>query len=57
MLHVPKGRVGRVRVAHEVKLLAAKAHPGNFAAAAQDLIDILIQRYLLGSVRIDCYII
>jgi hypothetical protein len=47
----------RVHVAHEFKLLAAKAHPGNLAAATKELIDIVIERYLLGSVRIDCYII
>jgi hypothetical protein len=46
-----------VHVAHEVKQPAAKAYPGDLAAALQDLIDIVIERYLLGSVRIYWYII
>jgi hypothetical protein len=53
----PKGRVWCVHVAHEVKLLAAKAYPGDLVAVVQDLIDIVIERYLLGSVRIYWYII
>jgi hypothetical protein len=36
-----------VHVANEVKQLAAKAYPGDLAAALQDLIDIVIERYLL----------
>jgi flagella basal body P-ring formation protein FlgA len=51
--------VGCALVAHEVKvkLLAVKAYPGNLAPAVQELIDIVIQRYLLRSVRLDWYIV
>jgi hypothetical protein len=42
--------VGSALVAHEVKLLALKAYLGNLTAAVQELDDIVIQRYLLGSV-------
>jgi hypothetical protein len=49
--------VGCSLVAHEVKLLAIKAYPGNLAAAVQELANIFIQRYLLGIVRLDWYIV
>jgi hypothetical protein len=39
-----------IHVAHEVKLLAVKAHSDDLAAAIQELIDIVIQRYILGTV-------
>jgi hypothetical protein len=35
---------------HEVKLLAAIAHLGDLDAATQQLVDIVIQRYLFGSI-------
>jgi hypothetical protein len=41
---------GGVHVIHEVKLLATMAHPGNLDAAIQKLIDMVIQRYLFGSI-------
>jgi hypothetical protein len=56
-LLVPQGQAWFVHVAHEVKVPFAKAHPGYLSRAVQDLIDIVIQRYLLGSVRIDWYTI
>jgi hypothetical protein len=49
--------VGCIHVAHEVKPLAAKAHPGDLAAVVQELVDLVIQRYFLDSIRIDWYIV
>jgi hypothetical protein len=42
--------VGGVHVAHEVNLLAAMAHPGNLDAAIQELVGIVIQWHLGGSI-------
>jgi hypothetical protein len=41
---------GGIQIIHEVKLLAAMAHFGDLDAAIQQLVDIVIQRYLFGSI-------
>jgi hypothetical protein len=42
--------VGGIQVIHEVKLLAAMVHFGDLDTAIQQLVDIVIQRYLFGGI-------